>query len=249
MVASAKPWSHLNALPTWKSNKKPEMKKLTYIIGLTIALTTLYSCEEEGYDEMGAVGLWKQVSVTEDGIEMNLAPEQQNCRLLLDANGVSRYYHQAFQSYNNGNGPTEFNGTWSMLEGTWMNLTTDKWQLIASLSSDSNKVVLSYKSGTNIIDTLASVQKQWRSFHIQSRFTILKLTNDEMEIRLKTFVGEKKYAMIFAPHPADFLEMKNTAAGTPNYIPTLVTDQNYWTIKKEFQTLKTYVYKFRKETY
>ncbi len=70
-----------------------------------------------------------------------------------------------------------------------------------------------------------------------------------MEIQLKTFVGEKKYAFLFAPNPADFIELKGVAAGAINYSPKLVTDDNYWTIRKEFQTLKTFVFKFEKEDY
>jgi len=137
-----------------------------------------------------------------------------------------------------------------MLDGKWINFTTDKWQFIPTLSTDSNKVNLTYKTNApTSIDTLATVKKQWSKYHIQSRFTILKLTDIEMEIRLKTFVGEKKYAFIFAPNPADFVELKPVAAGAINYSPKLVTDQNYWIIRKEYQTLKTYIFKFKKETY
>lgn len=222
-----------------------------YII-LILSMLAIYSCEKDSYEEGSAVGLWKQVSVTEDGTPMTLTPEQENCQLLIEANGTVRYYHQAFSSYNNGKGPTSFYGTWSMLDGKWINFTTDKWQFIPTLSSDSDKVVLSYKKDANnntVIDTLASVQKQWSQYHIQSRFTILNLSGNEMEIRLKTFVGEKKYAFLFAPDPSDFIELKNVAAGKQPYIPKLVTDDNYWTIRKEYQTLKTYVFKFSKETY
>jgi hypothetical protein len=139
-----------------------------------------------------------------------------------------------------------------VLDGTWINFTTDKWQLIAQLTSDSDKVVLAYKKDINnntVIDTLNSVQKQWSQFHEQSRFTILQLSNSVMEIRLKTFVGEKKYALLFAPAPSDFIELKPAPAGKSIYIPKLVTDQNYWIIQNELKTLKTYIFKFKKETY
>lgn len=219
---------------------------------LVFSFLAFFSCEEDAYEESTVVGLWKQVSVTEDGIPMTLTPGQENVKLLIEPNGTARYFHQSFLHYNNGTGPTNFYGTWSMVEGQWINITTEKWQFIPTLTSDSNKVILSYKKDANnqtIIDTLASVQKQWSQYHIQSRFTILQLSDSEMEIRLKTFEGEKKYAFLFAPHPADFIELKTVAAGKANYIPKLVTDENYWTIRKEFQTLKTYVFKFRKETY
>ena len=70
-----------------------------------------------------------------------------------------------------------------------------------------------------------------------------------MEIRLKTFVGEKNYALLFAPNPTDFIELKPAQAGKPIYTPKLVSDQNYWVIRKELQTLKTYIFKFRKVSY
>lgn len=232
------------------------MKITKHFFILLLAISTLMACETELYDESQAAGLWQQVSVTEDGNPVTLTPEQQALKILIEPNGICRYYHQSFQSYNNGNGPTSFYGTWSMLDGQWVNFTTDKWQFIPTLSSDSNKVNLDLKKLVRapgdtiiVIDTLKSVQKQWSKYHIQSRFTILKLSSNEMEIRLKTFEGEKKYAMIFAPNPEDFIEVKNAASGKDQFIPKLVTDQNYWTIRKEFQTLKTYVFKFQKVSY
>jgi hypothetical protein len=70
-----------------------------------------------------------------------------------------------------------------------------------------------------------------------------------LEIRIKTFVGEKKYALLFAPNTIDFIELKPAPSGKPNYIPKLVTDQNYWTIRNEYQTLKTYIFLFKKISY
>lgn len=220
------------------------MKLLKLLLFLLVVI--FYSCKDDTYDDKLMVGLWKQVSVTEDGIPMVLAPQQDSCKLLIDANGVYRLYHQSFISFNKGNGPTTFNGTWSMLDGTWVNFSTDKWEFIPTLSSDSDKVQLSFKPNTNTIDTATTVQKQWSLYHIQSRFTILKLTSTEMEIRLKTFVGEKKYAFLFAPNPSDFIELNPAPAGKPVYIPKLVTDQNYWTIRNEYRTQKTYIFKFKK---
>jgi len=226
------------------------MKTKYKLLILLLPLVVFFSCQDEMYNESAMVGLWQQVSVSEDGVAMALTPEQESCQILIEANGACRYFHKSFISYNNGAGPTTFYGTWSMLDGKWINFTTDKWQFIPTLSTDSNKVNLTYKTNApTSIDTLATVKKQWSKYHIQSRFTILKLTDIEMEIRLKTFVGEKKYAFIFAPNPADFVELKPVAAGAINYSPKLVTDQNYWIIRKEYQTLKTYIFKFKKETY
>ncbi|HNW49708.1 MAG TPA: hypothetical protein PKH79_01415 [Prolixibacteraceae bacterium] len=228
------------------------MKTLYKLLVLFLPIFYLSSCQEDEFTESSATGLWQQVSVTEDGEQMALTPEQEACKILIEPNGVCRYYHQAFKDYNNGDGPTSFYGTWSMLDGQWINFTTDKWQFVPTLTSDSSKVNLSYKKDANnqtIIDTLTSVKKQWNKYHIQSRFTILQLTDEVMEIRLKTFVGEKKYAFIFAPDPADFIELKQVSSGSINYSPKLVTDDNYWIIRKEFQTLKTYVFTFKRENY
>ena len=229
------------------------MKTVYSLFIVIFSLLVYSSCEDDSYEESAATGLWQQVSVTEDGIPIDLTPEQKACQLLIEANGAYRYYHQSFKNFNNGAGPTKFYGTWSILDGQWINFTTDKWQFIPTISSDSNKVNLSYKkdaiTNLTVIDTLVSVQKQWSLFHVQSRFTILQLSANELEIRLKTFEGEKKYAQLFAPASSDFIELTTVAAGKVNYIPKLVTDDNYWTIRKEFQTLKTYIFKFRKETY
>jgi len=224
------------------------MKYILRLLLLCLPVFAFLSCEEDANYANNLPGLWKQVSVTEDGTPMVLTSEQEACRLLIESNGIYRCYHESFSSYNNGNGPTSFYGTWSVLDDQWVNFTTDKWKLIASVSSDSAKIAYTYKTGTTVIDTTSTLKKQWSRYHIQSRFTILKLTDTEMEIRMKTFVAEKKYAMIFAPDPSDFMELK-VDQGTVNYSPGLVSDQNYWTIQKEFRTLKTYVFKFEKETY
>lgn len=226
------------------------MKTKHKLLTIFLSLVVFSSCRDEMYNESAMIGLWQQVSVSEDGVAMALTPEQESCQILIEANGACRYYHKSFISYNNGAGPTTFYGTWSMLDGKWINFSSDKWQFIPALSTDSNKVSLTYKSAApSVIDTGASVKKQWSKYHIQSRFTILKLTDTEMEIRLKTFVGEKKYAFIFAPDPADFVELKPAPAGTINYNPKLVTDQNYWIIRKEYQTLKTYIFRFKRTSY
>lgn len=211
------------------------------------AFIFLPACDDDLYEPASATGLWEQVAISEDGSEMNLTPEQKTVKLMIEPNGILRYYHSVFQAYANGNGPTSFYGTWSMLDGTWLNISADKWQFNPSVSAETGKVAVTRKPD-NSIDTLASVQKQWAKNHIQARFTILKLTDQEMEIRLKTFEGEKRYALLFAPHPADFLEIKNAGAGKDVYFPKLVSDDNYLTIRKEFQTLKTYVFRFRKVT-
>lgn len=229
------------------------MKKAYYFIILLFSLSLFSSCEKDKFEERDIAGLWKQESITVDGVPATLTPEEASCKLLIEPNGIYRSYHTTFKNYNKGNGPVSFYGTWSITDGEWVNFTVDKWKMIAALSSDSNKVSLAYKSGApTVIDTVVTVQKQWKKFHIQTRFTILKLSGNEMELRLKTFVAEKKYAFLFAPSPSDFIEVvlnKGTASESSTYLPKLVTDQRYWEITKEYQTLSTYVFKFRKESY
>lgn len=208
------------------------------------------SCEKDDFEESLLTGVWKQVSISEDGQEMALEPGQQACKILIDANGVCRYYHQSF--VRNGQGPTDSYGTWSMTDGKWINFTTPKWRFVPPLTTDSSKVVLSYKQDINdatVIDTLQSVKKQWSKYHIPSRFTILQITKDELQVRIKTFEGEKRYAMLFAPRPADFIQWGTDGSGTPEYGPKLVTDDNYWIIRQEYRTLKTYVFTFTREDY
>lgn len=216
------------------------------LLATCFSTVVLTSCEKEEINEDLAIGLWKQISVTEDGVEMEQTPEQESCKMLIEANGLCRYYHQSFRNYGNGQGPTTFYGTWNILDNKWINLTTDKWQFVPSVSSDSNKVLLTYAG--SFIDTIANVKAQWKKYHIQSRFTILQLTNDILEIRLKTFEGEKKYALLFAPAGEDFIET-STDESEITYSPKLVTDDNYWIIREEFRTLKTYVFTFQRENY
>lgn len=215
---------------------------------LLLPLLMLAACEDVQFPESNMTGLWQQVEVTEDDVVMNLKPEQSSLQLLIESNGVFRYFHESFARYNGGNGPTSFYGSWNITDDRWVNFTTEKWQLVAALSNDSGKVILTRKMNAqniSVIDTTATVQKQWTRYHIPSRFTILKLTEDEMEIRLRTFVGEKKYALLFAPDPDDFVELI-VAPGRINYAPKLLTDNNYWEVFNEFRTIKTYRYKFRK---
>jgi 3D (Asp-Asp-Asp) domain-containing protein len=231
------------------------MKTLYKLIILIFPVLVFSACESDGYTDDQAVGLWKQVSVTEDGVEVTLKPEQQDCKLLIEPNGMLRYYHQAFTAYNNGTGPTAFYGTWSMLDGQWINFTTDKWKMIVALNADTSTIKLDtkiYVVGNDSIvgiDTIKTVKNQWNKYHIQTRFSILQLTDSEMEIRLKTFVGEKKYALLFAPDPNDFIDVTPAGSATAAYSPILITNDNYWGIRKEYQTLKTYVFKFKKEDY
>jgi CMP-2-keto-3-deoxyoctulosonic acid synthetase len=71
---------------------------------------------------------------------------------------------------------------------------------------------------------------QWAKNHILTRFTILSLSDSRLEIRLKTYAGEKKYSALFVEGDRP-----------------LITTTNLDAINEEYKTLKTCIYTFRKE--
>jgi hypothetical protein len=93
-------------------------------------------------------------------------------------------------------------GAWTITDGQWLEMTVDTWRLNAG---------------------------QWTKNHIPVRFSILKLSDNELEIRVKTYIGEKKYAALFVE-----------IARPP------VTSENLDAIQQEYMTLKTYIYTFKK---
>lgn len=223
------------------------MRTIYKYLFLLAVVHLISSCENEKFPAVAISGLWKQVAMLEDNLD--ITTQADSCYLLFDSNGILRISHNAFARY--AGVPNSFFGTWSVLDDTWLNVTTDKWKPVASVSTDSARVNLIFKKDAlnqTVIDTTATVQRQWTRYHLQSRFTILKLTDNEMEIRIKTFVGERKYALLFMPHPTDFQELV-VDAGKINYSPKLITDHNYWEVQNEYRTLKTYIFKFRKENY
>ncbi|MDR2805190.1 MAG: hypothetical protein LBB85_06030 [Dysgonamonadaceae bacterium] len=94
-------------------------------------------------------------------------------------------------------------GAWSITDNTWLELTADVWRVASN---------------------------QWAKNHTMVRFTLLELSDNRMEIRLKTYVGEKKYSALF-------VELDRP----------LITADNSEEINAEYKTQKTYIYTFRKE--
>ncbi|MDR1682269.1 MAG: hypothetical protein LBS25_02620 [Candidatus Symbiothrix sp.] len=70
---------------------------------------------------------------------------------------------------------------------------------------------------------------QWAKNHILTRFTILSVSDKRLEIRLKTYAGEQKYSTLFVEGDRP-----------------LITESNEEAIQREYKTLKTYIYTFRK---
>jgi len=93
-------------------------------------------------------------------------------------------------------------GTWLITGDTMLDLSMDRW------------------NGSN----------KYEPYPV--RFTILELSGTVMEIRIKTFIGDRKKLVLFTP-----LEQDNTAGMTPGELLEL---------DRYNKTLRTYIYRFGK---
>ena len=178
-------------------------RKLFLIILLPAFLFS--ACREDENDKAALItGLWQQEKITEDSEEIILPEEQKSLSLFFESNGVYRTYAK------DGLVNKEHFGAWSITDNQWLEMTVDTWSL------NSNPVS-------------QNPSNQWIKNHILERFTILKLSNDELEIRIKTFVGERKYAALFT-----------------EIVRPLITTENVNNVQQEYMTLKTYIYTFKK---
>jgi hypothetical protein len=94
-------------------------------------------------------------------------------------------------------------GTWLITSDTLLDLSMDRW------------------NGNN----------SYEPYPI--RFTMLSLTDQQLEIRIKTFIGERKKMVMFTPHPQDSL--------------ALLTDEEVLALDRYNKTLKTWIYRFTKQ--
>lgn len=184
------------------------MKKNIYnciplIIFLLIPLF-ISSCKDDVAKPDLFEGLWLQQSISEDGQEMTLSEKEQNLKLLIENNGVYRTHT------NDATGPTEYYGAWTITDNKWIEFSINTWIL--------KKNPLSL--GAN---------DQWSKNHVLTRFTILSIDNTSMKIRIKTYVGNKKYSPLFTEHERP-----------------VVTTENYDQIDSEYKELKTYIFTFKK---
>jgi len=176
------------------------------ILGVSLLVLLFFSsCKEEELNLDLFSGLWVQEQITEDGQLMVLSGKEQTLRLLIESNGVYRSFAT------DGTTPDEHYGTWIVTDNKWIDFTADAWHIKTKPTED------------NPIGT-------WAKNHVLNRFSILSVTNDKMEIRIKTYLGEKKYAPLFVDH------------GHPD-----LTLENVENIENEFKTYKTYVFTFKKE--
>jgi hypothetical protein len=69
-------------------------------------------------------------------------------------------------------------------------------------------------------------------FSFPVRFTILEVTSNSLEIRIKTYVGERKRTVMFTPLPPDDT--------------TQMTAEERLALDQENKTIQTYIYRFTK---
>lgn len=174
---------------------------------LILFISVLFSsCSDDEKKSDLIPGLWLTESITEDGQTMTLTEKEQNLKMLIEQNGVYR------TNATSGTDSESHYGAWSTTDDKWLELTVDMWH--------------PQKNPLDIKD----VNNRWISNHLLTRFTILSVTNDKLVIRLKTFVGEKKYSSLFV------------AGIRPDIVESNVDD-----IINEFQNVKIYIFTFKKQ--
>lgn len=93
-------------------------------------------------------------------------------------------------------------GTWLISDNTMLDLSIDRW------------------NGSN----------KYEPYPV--RFTILKITDSELEIRIKTFIGDRKKLVLFTPLPQDDLSG--------------LTEEELVVLDRYNKELRTYIYSFVK---
>lgn len=181
---------------------------LKTLMAIPIILLLVGCNEKEDYQNQ-VIGVWELQTVIEDDVELKL-PDGPSVMLLFEENGVYRS-NQENTIANSGVYPCYF-GAWSVTDNKWLEMGLNSWKLSLSPLSSSN------------------LKDQWVAMFLPVRFTILEITDNEMVLRIRTFIGDAKYTAQF-------------------YEPVLpfITRDNYDSVSAEFKTLKTFVYKFRKK--
>lgn len=180
-------------------------KSTSIFISFLIVLLFCTACDKENVKENYLYGLWKQEQITEDGVPITLSDKEKNLRLLIEQNGVYRSF-----TTDATDNPVEKYGTWIITDDEWLDFTLDTWLIKTKPDGD--------KPGT------------WAMNHALARFTVLNLTSDRLEIRMKTYIAEKKYGAMFVEHER----------------PEILSD-NLEELEREFKQLKTYIFTFSKQ--
>jgi hypothetical protein len=182
------------------------MKRNLLLYGFAVVFSLfITSYENDEPDKASLVtGLWIQEKITEDGVEIPFSSEESSLSLLVEPNGV-------YRTYAKNAAVREHYGAWTLTDNTWFEFSADMYRMI-------NNPVM--QSGDN----------QWAKNHSLIRFTLLELSDNRLEIRLKTAVGTKKYSALFAEG-----------------VRPLITADNFLAIDNEFKTQKTYIFTFIKK--
>lgn len=189
--------------------KRVFFNHISFLLLVGSLVLLLSACEKETYDT-DIVGLWELQAIEEDGVNTYL-PGEIPVMLLFEKNGVYRS-NQENSLTNTNNVSPYFYGAWSVTDNKWLEMGIDTWKLSLSPLSSSN------------------LKDQWISMHLPVRFTILELTDKSMALRIKSFIGDMKYSVMFS-EPS---------------LP-LITKDNYDQVSLEFKTLCTYVYRFERK--
>lgn len=175
---------------------------------LVMLIFVLSSCSDDDKNEDKISGVWTLQKITQDGEDMTLSPLESHLTLLIESNGVYRTFTT------DGITSKSHYGAWSITDNKWLELTIDAWHL--------QKNPLSIKED--------KIDNRWLYNHLLTRFTILSINDNQLEIRLKTFVGDKKYSALFVQQDRPSVNAQ-TLDGLIN----------------EFSTLKTYTFVFKKQ--
>lgn len=180
-------------------------RKNIFLLGLLLVVLLTGSCEQEEIDTGLLTGLWVQTGITEDQQELVLSEKETNLRLLIEGNGVYRTHTT------DGISPVEYYGAWSVTDGQWIEFSIDEWL------PENDPLSL-------------SANDQWSKNHVLTRFTLLHLDKNTLQIRIKTYHGYRKYSPMFVEHARP-----------------LITEENYPQISNEFKEIKTYVFTFSRQ--
>lgn len=178
---------------------------LLLLLPLSFAIS---GCKEETYNT-DIIGLWELQAVEENGVN-TYVPEENKIMLLFEKNGVYRSNQEISLTENSIY--TYYFGAWSVTDNKWVEMGIDSWKLSLSPLSSSN------------------IKDQWIPMHLPVRFTIQEITGEYMSLRIKSFIGDTKYSVMFAEP-----------------VLPLIDNDNYEEVSSEFKTLCTYVYKFKRK--
>lgn len=183
------------------------MQRITNLIILLFVLFAV-SCKDEVKIDTQIEGLWRLETLEVDGVALDRSTDYQ-VNLLVEPNGI--YRNNNFKTVSDVKNTF---GTWHITDNKWLEFTADTWRLQDAALSSTN------------------VSEQWLMIHAPFRFTVLGISSETMELKMKCFEAEVKYSSIF----------------TIPVIPK-VDINNVVNIQNEYRALKTYVFKFKKVNY